>query len=81
MGFFNKMKEPVFLKDSSDLCEQLERLRALELELDENGQEKIQQDMKYLEYGIQGENTIAYELKTVICRCIFYMIFILKTVN
>lgn len=63
MGFFNKMKEPVFLKDSSDLCEQLEKLRALEPELDENGQEKIQQDMKYLEYGIQGENTISYELK------------------
>lgn len=63
MGFFNKMKEPVFLKDSSDLCEQLEKLRALEPELDANGQEKIQQDMKYLEYGIQGENTIAYELK------------------
>lgn len=37
MGFFNKMKEPVFLKDSSDLCEQLEKLRALEPELDANG--------------------------------------------
>lgn len=63
MGLFNKMKEPVFLKDGSDLCEQLEKLKTLEPELDENGQEKLRQDMKCLEYGIQGENTIAYELK------------------
>ena len=63
MGLFNKMKEPVFLKESSDARRQLEVLKKLEPGLTPEGQEKIRQDMRYLEYGIQGEEQIAFELK------------------
>lgn len=63
MSFFNKMKEPVFLKESSDAQRQLTVLKALEPQLSQEGQKKIRQDIKYLEYGILGENQIAYELK------------------
>lgn len=63
MGFFNKMKEPVFLKEGGDLSRQLQALKELEPSLDETGRKILRQDMKYIEYGIQGENAIAYELK------------------
>lgn len=63
MSIFNKMKEPVFLKESSDAQRQLAMLKELEPKLSPEGQKKIRQDIKYLEYGIMGENQIAYELK------------------
>lgn len=63
MGFFDKMKEPIFLKEKSDALRQLEGLKKLEARLNPEGQEKLRQDIKLLEYGIQGENQIAYELK------------------
>lgn len=63
MGLFNKIKEPVFLKESSDATSQLEKLRALEPLLNAEGQNLIRQDMKCLEYGIAGEKNIAFELK------------------
>lgn len=63
MGFFDKMKEPVFLKESSDAQRQLAVLKKLEPQLSPEGQKKIRQDIKFLEYGILGENQIAYELK------------------
>lgn len=63
MSIFNKIKEPVFLKESSDAQRQLAMLKELEPKLSPEGQKKIRQDIKYLEYGIMGENQIAYELK------------------
>ncbi len=63
MGLFNRMKEPVFLKESSNAQIQLEKLQKLEPLLNPEGQAKIKQDIKYLEYGISGENNIAFELK------------------
>jgi hypothetical protein len=63
MGLFNKMKEPIFLKESSNAGEQLEKLKALEPFLNPEGQSMIRQDIKCLEYGIAGEKNIAFELK------------------
>lgn len=63
MKLFDKLQEPVFLKESSDALRQLEALKELEPGLTPEGQEKLRQDIKYLEYGIQGENQIAFELK------------------
>ncbi len=63
MGLFNRMKEPVFLKESSNAEEQLEKLKALEPLLNKEGQTLIRQDIKCLEYGITGEKNIAFELK------------------
>jgi hypothetical protein len=63
MGLFDKMKEPVFLKESSNALEQLESLRLLEPLLNKEGQTLIKQEIKCLEYGIAGEKNIAFELK------------------
>jgi len=63
MGLFNRMKEPVFLKESSDAEIQLDKLKALESMLNEEGQNIIKQDIKRLEYGIAGEKNIEFELK------------------
>lgn len=63
MGLFNRMKEPVFLKESSDAEVQLDKLKALEPLLNAEGQNIIKQDIKCLEYGIAGEKNIEFELK------------------
>ncbi|HEX3076447.1 MAG TPA: nuclease-related domain-containing protein [Lachnospiraceae bacterium] len=63
MGLFDKMREPVFLKESSNALEQLESLRLLEPLLNKEGQTLIKQEIKCLEYGIAGEKNIAFELK------------------
>lgn len=63
MGLFDKAREPVFLKESSDAHRQLEVLKQLEPQLTPKGQERLRQDIRYLEYGIQGEEQIAFELR------------------
>lgn len=63
MGLFDKLKEPIFLKEGSDAELQLVKLKDLESLLNTEGQMFLRQDMKYLEYGIAGEKNIAFELK------------------
>lgn len=63
MGLFNRMKEPIFLKENSNAEVQIERLKYLEPLLNPEGQAIIRQDIKCLEYGIAGEKNIAFELK------------------
>jgi hypothetical protein len=57
------MREPIFLKESSNSETQLEKLKAIEPLLNTEGQNIIRQDIKYLEYGIAGEKNIEFELK------------------
>lgn len=57
------MKEPVFLKESSNAETQLNKLKDLEPLLNPEGQTIIRQEIKCLEYGIVGEKNIAFELK------------------
>lgn len=64
MGIFNRMKEPVFLKENSNAEVQLAHLRELEPLLNLEGKSKIRQDIKYLEYGIAGEKNVAFELSS-----------------
>lgn len=63
MGLFNRMKEPIFLKENGNAEAQLEKLKVLEPLLSTEGQDIIRQDIKFLEYGIAGEKNIAFELK------------------
>lgn len=63
MGLFNRLKEPIFLKESSYAEVQLEKLKALKPLLNAEGQNIIKQDIKCLEYGIIGEKNIEFELK------------------
>lgn len=63
MGVFNRLNEPVFLKESSNTEEQIERLKNLQPYLNQYGKTLIKQDIKDLEYGMFGEKQIAFELK------------------
>lgn len=63
MGLFNKLREPVFLKESSSAELQLKQLKEIEPFLNKEGKAIINQDIRCLEYGIEGEKNIAFELK------------------
>lgn len=63
MSFLNRMKEPVFLKENSNVEEQLKTLKSLESQLDIKGKAILKRDINFLEYGMIGEKQINFELK------------------
>lgn len=63
MGLFNRMKEPVFLKESSNVQNQIDKLQELLPFLNEEGRNRVELDMKCLKTGIAGEENIGFELK------------------
>jgi hypothetical protein len=63
MGLFDKLKGPVFLKETSDAKEQLEQLKELYTTAPNEIKEQIEQDINMLSYGINGEDNVAFELK------------------
>ena len=60
---FNSLKSPIFLKSTSNAELQLQKLHEIEPKLNPEGKALIQQDIKFLEYGIAGEKNVAFELK------------------
>ena len=60
MGLFKKLREPIVLKDSSHLKEEYEFVKNL---CDNNKNPKLNLKLKQLEYGLNGEKEILYELK------------------
>lgn len=63
MGLFDKIKEPIFLKEGSSAEAQLLALQTLSETASGPMTEQIEQEIKYVEAGIFGENTIKYELR------------------
>lgn len=63
MGLFNRLREPVFFKDDNLAEQQLEELKKLVKKCDGELKRQIEQEMKILEAGIYGENTIRFELQ------------------
>jgi len=63
MGLFDKLKEPVFLKETSSAKAQLEELKSFLATAPSDIKPKIEQDIKMLESGIYGEDNIIFELK------------------
>lgn len=63
MGFFDKIKGPVFMKEDSAAKEQLEQLKSLLPEAPPHIKELIEQDIRLLSAGIVGEENIAFELR------------------
>ena len=61
MGLFNKFRETIFLKEDKKKKKQLEELKNIRNQLDDTYE--IDKDIKLLEYGINGEKEIAFELK------------------
>ena len=62
MGLFDIL-EPTFLKESSDLEDQIHQLTEILPKASPYVQEVIRQDLKLLEAGFYGENQIVFELK------------------
>lgn len=63
MGLFDKIKEPIFLKESSSASAQLSELQALAENAPIKIKAQIEQDIKTLNAGIYGEENIAFELR------------------
>lgn len=63
MGIFDKLKEPVFLKETSSAAEQIRALQALVDLVEESDKKQIEREIKLMTYGLKGEEQIAFELK------------------
>lgn len=64
MGIFSKKIGPVFIKETSDAVEFIEKLKVLQGQnKEEELAKKIERQIKLAQYGEMGENNIAYELK------------------
>lgn len=65
MGIFSKKIGPVFVKETSDAAEFIEKLKILQSQnKEEELAKKIEKQIKLAQYGELGENNIAYELKS-----------------
>ena len=63
MGLFDKMKEPVVLKEGDTAKKQLAALTELAKNSKGARLERIEREIKVVEAGIAGENAILFELK------------------
>ncbi|MGL4791335.1 MAG: nuclease-related domain-containing protein, partial [Anaerotignaceae bacterium] len=63
MGIFDKIKEPIFIKDDSTAVNQLKELKKLRNIVTEDLSEKLEEEIRNVEYGIAGEKTVRYELE------------------
>ncbi len=63
MGLFDKMREPVVLKEDSSAKEQIEQLNSFLQTAPSEMRSQIEQDIRLLQYGIYGEDALMFELK------------------
>lgn len=64
MGLFTKKIGPVFIKETSDAAQFIEKMKMLQLQNEEPEMaKKIEKQIKLAQYGEVGENNIAFELK------------------
>ncbi|MBQ8857211.1 MAG: NERD domain-containing protein [Lachnospiraceae bacterium] len=63
MGLFQKRIGPVFLKEDSESQEFIERLQRLSEQASDELKVEIDRQIKIALYGLQGEKSIAFELK------------------
>ena len=64
MGLLQKKIGCVFLKETSDAETYIEKMKSLLAIADESSKKKIETQIKLAQYGLEGENKVAYELKT-----------------
>lgn len=63
MGLFDRLREPIVLKENSDAKAAFEQLDNLLKIAPEIIRERIEEDKKLLYYGIKGEEALMFELK------------------
>lgn len=64
MNLFQKKIGPVFLKETSDTAEFIDKLQKLLERTNSQTAQEIEKQIKIAKYGEIGENNVAYELKT-----------------
>jgi len=64
MSLFQKKIGTVFFKESSETAEYIERLKNLHDKTEGTLKKEIEKQIKFAKYGADGENKVAYELKT-----------------
>ena len=62
MGLFDKIKEPVFLKDDSEAERQLAVLQDLRKTASGELADQLDDEIRQVDAGIFGERTVRYEL-------------------
>lgn len=63
MGLFDKLREPIVLKENSDAKASFEQLDNFFKIAPESIRERIEEDKKLLYYGIKGEEALMFELR------------------
>lgn len=63
MGLFDRLRDPIVLKESSSAYEQLEQLNLLRLNAPNDIKSQIERDITAMEYGIRGEESLLFELR------------------
>lgn len=63
MGLFTKAIGPVFLKQSNNATDYIEKLKKLQEKSATTLKEEIEKQITIAEYGVKGEESIAFELK------------------
>lgn len=63
MGFFSKKIGPVFLKETSDASEFIDKMQELQKKATSDVVKEIEKQIKLAQYGIMGENNVAFELR------------------
>lgn len=64
MGLFTKKIGPVFLKETSDTSEFIEKMQVLKEEAAGDTRKAIEKQISLAKYGEIGENNVAFELKS-----------------
>lgn len=64
MGLFQKKIGCVFLKETSDAEVYIEKMKSLLTIANEAEKKVIEKQIKLAQYGLEGENKVAYELRT-----------------
>lgn len=62
MGLFDRLSEPVFLREYQDHSDQIQQLKEIYPTLNEVGKSVLLKDMQLIEYGMIGEKNTAFEL-------------------
>lgn len=63
MGLFDKLREPIVLKEDSCAKEQIAQLNSVLQTVPSAMSSQIEQDIRLLQYGIYGEDALMFELK------------------
>ncbi len=76
MPIFEKFTDTIFLKEDSELQKKVDELKKIKDKVAPNMKEKYEQDLRFVEYGLKGEDRIAFELRTANIGC-----YVLRDIN